>query len=172
MSNIKYDKQNESISKSCKIVRYGKYTYEQDEEKDWKINVIKSIDEQTFYRIYLELNNVIGWKNYGGKVTNIQLTSAPIDLLSHIMMKGVGYTLVFRNKDARLVELGKEINKSTSSVYASLGKLRKAGYIIKDEDNLLTLNKELTDLVVNTKKHIDSEVPLTFDFLFKFCVTD
>lgn len=172
MSNIKYDKQNESISKCCKIVRYGKYNYEKNDDGDIQMNVIKSIDEYTFYKIYLELNNVIGWKNQGGEVINTHISGAPIELLVHIMMKGSDYTLVFRNKDARLIELGKEIDKSTSSIYASIGKLRKAGYIVKDEDSLLVLNKELRDLVINTKKYLESGQPLPFDFLFKFCVTE
>jgi len=171
MNGIKYNKINEGISQDCKIVRYGRYTYSED-DSELKMNVVKSIDEYTFYKIYLELNNIIGVKHHNGDIIKTHISDAPAELLIHLMLKGSDYTLVFRNKDAKLIKLGKEINKSSSSVYASLGKLRKAGYLIKDEDNLLVLNDELSYLVKNTKSIIKSGKALPFDFVFKFCVTD
>ena len=71
-----------------------------------------------------------------------------------------------------LVKLGKELGKSAASIYGTLSKLRNAGYILKDEDNLLVLNRELSDLVTDTRKYLDAGEPLKFDFLFKFCVLD
>jgi len=171
MKGIKYDQINEGISQACKLVRYGRYNYT-EEDSEIKMNVIKSIDEYSFYKIYLELNNVIGVKHHNGEIIKTYISEVPAELLIHIMLKGNDYTLVFRNKDAKLIKLGKEINKSSSSVYASLGKLRKAGYLIKDEDNLLVLNDELSGLVRNTKSILSSGNALPFDFVFKFCVTE
>ena len=100
----------------------------------------------------------------------MRLPPTPIELLVHLMMKDQDHTIVFRNKDATLEKLGVELNKSTSSIYSTLNKLRKAGYIQKDEDNLLILNDELRDLIKNTENHLVNQIPLTFDYLFSFCV--
>jgi len=172
MSNINYSKNNENINTSCKIVRYGKYQETYNGPGDITTKVIKSISIEAFFRLYLELNNVIGYRRMGSEIVDMRLAKTPIDLLIHLMMKDRDYTIVFRNKDATLVKLGKELGKSASSIYATLSKLRHAGYVIKDEDNLLVLNQELTDLITDARKYTDTDEPLKFDFLFKFCVLD
>lgn len=172
MGNINYDQREQSITRHSKIVRYGKYDEFYDESGELQTKVHKSIGLSTFYRLYLELNNVIGSRLKGNETVSIELSDNPIELLIHLMMKDSNFTLVFRNKDATLIKLADELNKSPSSIYGTLGKLRKSGYIILDEDNLLTLNKELTDLVKMTRKYVADGKPLKFDFLFKFCVTN
>lgn len=172
MGNINYDQRHQSITQHSKIVRYGKYEETQNEFGEVETKVIKSISPASFYKLYIELNNVVGSRVQGGETISTELPDTPIELLVHIMLKDDDFTLVFRNKDATLVKLANEINKTPSSVYSTLSKLRKAGYIIKDEDNLLTLNQELHDLVKMTKYYLRAGKPLKFDFLFKFCITD
>jgi len=172
MSNINYSKLNENINTSCKIVRYGKYQETYIGPGEVSTEVTKSISIESFFKLYLELNNVIGYRRMGSDIVDMRLSPAPIDLLIHLMMKDKDYTIVFRNKDATLVKLGKELGKSAASIYATLSKLRNAGYVLKDEDNLLVLNHELSDLITDTRKYTDSGEPLKFDFLFKFCVLD
>ena len=150
MSNINY-------SKNSKVVKYGNYTEEYIGPGEIETTVLRSIDIDTFYRLYLKLNNVIGVRRQGSKIIETKLPDTPIELLIHLMKKNGDFTIVFRNKDATLVKLGK---------------LRKAGYIIKDEDNLFVLNNELRDLIKLTRKVISEGEPLKFDFLFKFCVTE
>lgn len=170
MSNINYTKIRETIAQSCKIVRYGKYTEEYLGPGEVKTEVSKSISIESFYKLYLELNNIIGYRRKGADIVDMRLAPTPIDLLIHLMMKGDDYTIVFRNKDATLIKLGKELNKSPASIYSTLTKLRNAGYILKDEDNLLILNKELRDLILIVREQTEKGEPLKFDFLFKFCV--
>lgn len=160
---------NTNYNKSQKIIKYGKYT-EEIEDGQVKTTVIKSISVDVFYKLYIELNNVIGYRRSGVEIIDMRLPPTPIELLVHLMMKDEDHTIVFRNKDATLERLGVELNKSTSSIYSTLNKLRKAGYIQKDEDNLLILNDELRDLIKNTENHLSKHVPLTFDYLFSFCV--
>lgn len=165
MSNINY-------SKNSKVVKYGNYTEEYIGPGEIETTVLRSINIDTFYRLYLKLNNVIGVRRQGSKIIETKLPDTPIELLIHLMKKDGDFTIVFRNKDATLVKLGEELGKSASSIYATLSKLRKAGYIIKDEDNLFVLNSELRDLIKLTRKVINEGEPLKFDFLFKFCVTE
>lgn len=172
MSNINYNKLNEHINTSCKIVRYGKYTEEYIGPGEVKTNVVKSISTEAFFKLYLELNNVIGYRRKGSDIVDMRLPNTPINLLIHLMMKDDDYTIVFRNKDATLIKLGKELGKSPSSIYATLSKLRNAGYVLKDEDNLLVLNTELRDLISIVRDQTEKQEPLKFDFLFKFCVQD
>lgn len=172
MSNVKYDQRNQNISLLSKIVRYGKYEEGFDDNDMPVTNITKSIDVATFYKLYLELNNVIGSRRLGGEIISTVLSPVPLNLLVHIMMKDEYYTIVFRNKDATLIKLGEELGKTTSSVYGNLSKLRETGYIIRDEDNLLVLNKELTDLKKLVRAKTQNGEALKLDFLFKFCVTD
>lgn len=165
MSNINY-------SKHSKVVKYGNYTEINTSPGEIETNVIKSIDVETFYNLYLKLNNVIGVRRVGADIVETKLSSAPTQLLLHIMMKDDTFTIVFRNKDASLIKLGEELGKSASSIYANIAKLRKTGHIVRDEDNLFVLNKELRDLVKMTREHVRTGQPLKFDFLFKFCVAE
>lgn len=171
MSNVKYDSRDETLARSSKIVRYGKYEEVPDMDGYPVTKVLKSIDRATFYKLYIELNNVIGLRQQGNDIIDTVLSAVPRDLLVHLMLKDKDFTLVFRNKDATLVKLGEELGKTTSSVYSNLSRLRKTGYVIKDEDNLLILNKELRDLIKFVDTTIESGNPLKFDYLFKFCVT-
>jgi len=172
MKGINYDKK-ESISRNCKIVRYGKYVETTDDETNQPIiEVLSSIDEFTFYKIYLELNNVIRYKNVNGKLIDFRMSEAPIELMAHIMTKSLDYTIIYRNKDAKLIELADEIDRTPSSIYASMNKLRKSHYLIKNEDKQFVSNNELQDLMKKTKECIENNEALTFDFLFKFCMYD
>lgn len=168
---MKYNKVNERLSRLCKIVRYGRYE-EIEEDNVIKTKVIKSIPVDSFYKLYLELNNVIEYRRKENEVINIKLSNTQIELLVHLMMKDNDFTIVFRNKDATLVKLGEELGKTVSSIYATLSKLRSTGYVMKDEDNLLVLNKELTDLIKSVSISKDKGEPLKFDYLFKCCVED
>lgn len=163
MSNVKY-------RKTSKTVNYGKYEEVENNEGYIVPKVIKSIDLHTFYTLYIKLNNVIGTRRMGEEEIETTLAPAPIELLVHLMMKDENFTIVFRNKDASLINLGKELNKTASSIYATLSKLRKTGYIIVDEDSMFILNHELRDLVSMVRKHIRDGKPLLFDYIFKFCI--
>ncbi len=164
MKAIKYDKR-EWISNDCKVVRYGKYTESND-----GIHVISSIDEFTFYKIYLELNNVIRWKRVNGGIVDTKISDTPVELMAHIMTKPVDFSLIYRNKDSKLIDIAKELDKSANSVYASMNRLRQAEYLIKNEDSLFVPNQELRDLMNKVKSSVVDGAPLTFDYLFKFCV--
>jgi biotin operon repressor len=165
MGNITY-------KKSGKRVKYGDCEETFDINGDTKINVTRTIDPATFYHLYIKLNNVIGVRMVSNKAVETVLAPAPIELLVHLMMKDDNFTVVFRNKDASLIKLGQELGKSPSSIYATLSRLRKTGYIITDEDNIFTLNKELQDLVNMTRQYMKSGKPLVFNYLFEFYVDD
>lgn len=167
MKGINYD-DKEFISKDSKVVRYGKYIHK---EEDGEIKIVKTIDELTFYKIYLKLNNVIQWKSVNGKLIDMKISDAPIELMSHIMAKSLDFTLLYRNKDGTLTELSEEIGKSVNSIYASMNRLRKAGYLVKDEDDFFVPNDELRYVMKKAKKSIEDKGYLAFDFLFKFCVS-
>jgi predicted DNA-binding protein YlxM (UPF0122 family) len=90
--------------------------------------------------------------------------------MAHIMTKDLDYTLIYRNKDSKLIELGKELNRSPNSVYASINRLRATYYLIKNEDNLFVPNDELRYVMTKTKEAIKKDGYLTFDYLFRFCI--
>lgn len=161
-----------SYRNNKKIVRYGRYERKYTGPGEQSINVVKSINKETFYRTFISLNNVIGVRRSGVKIIETKLSPAPTELLIHILNKNDDFTMAFRNKDAIMKKLGTELGKTPSSVYANVGKLREAGYLIKDEDNLFVLNHELRDIKKLVEQAIKNEKPLTFDFIFKFCMVD
>jgi predicted transcriptional regulator len=150
MKGINYDKKV-ILSKMNKSIKYGKY----EEDENGKIKVISTVPEFMFYKIYLELNNVIGFREISGDVVDVKI---------------LDYTLIYRNKDSKLIELGKELNRSPNSVYASINRLRATYYLIKNEDNLFVPNDELRYVMTKTKEAIKKDGYLTFDYLFRFCI--
>ena len=165
MKGINYDKKV-ILSKMNKSIKYGKY----EEDENGKINVISTVPEFMFYKIYLELNNVIGFREISGDVVDVKISEAPVELMAHIMTKDLDYTLIYRNKDSKLIELGKELNRSPNSIYASINRLRATYYLIKNEDNLFVPNDELRYVMSKTKEAIKKDGYLTFDYLFRFCI--
>tara|TARA_R100000951_G_scaffold116715_1_gene130047 strand:+ start:3071 stop:3571 length:501 start_codon:yes stop_codon:yes gene_type:complete len=161
-----------SYRNNKKIVRYGKYETEYTGPGKPEIKVLHSINKETFYRTFISLNNVIGVRRSGVKIIETKLSPAPTELLIHILNKDDDFTMAFRNKDAVMKKLGEELGKTPSSVYANIGKLRDAGYLIKDEDSLFVLNNELRDIRKLVIQAIENKKPLTFDFIFKFCMVD
>ena len=171
MNAIDYDSFHERVNRNSKVVRYGKSKPVTNEETgDISIVPIKTIDEFSFYKIYLSLNNVVGTKVTPSGNVDIALSDTPIELLAHLMTKDENFTLLYRNKDKKQVELGIELERTAQSVYTSISKLRKAEYIVKNEDNLFVPCQELRDLMKNVKGLIKKNGFVTFDFLFKFCV--
>lgn len=156
---------------SCKIAKYGTYNV-LDKVDDLIIETspIKTIDESMFYKLYLELNNVLRYKKVDGEVIDMLITDAPLELLVYLMSKDDSYTLVFRNKDAKLMDVANDLNRSINSVYNSVSKLKKAGYLVITEDGLITPNKECSDLMKEVKSTIKNKGHFVFDYLFKFCV--
>lgn len=165
MKGVNYNKRV-LLSKMNKSIKYGKY----DEDEKGNITPITTIPEFMFYKIYLELNNVIGYREVNGEVVDIKISDAPIELMAHIMTKDLDYTLLYRNKDSKLSDLGKELNRSANSIYASINKLRESFYLVKNEDNLFVPNDELRYVMTKTKEAIAKDGYLSFDYLFRFCV--
>ena len=149
MKGVNYDKRIK-LTKLNKSIKYGKY----EEDDDGKLNVISTIPEFMFYKIYLELNNVIGFREVNGEMVDIKISEAPVELMAHIMTKDLDYTLIYRNKDSKLIDLGKELDRSPNSIYASINRLRSSYYLIKNEDNLFVPNDELRYIMTKTKEAI------------------
>ena len=161
MKGIKYDDKKINLSKINKTARYGKYDND---------NVYSTISEEMFYRPYLELNNIIRYRKVGKEVLDFKLSAAPIELMSYLLARPEEETLIYRGKNDKLQEIAKALNRSKDSVYTNMSKLMKAGYLIRTEDSVYDFNQELRDLRKLVKSHIRREIPLKFDFLFKFCV--
>jgi hypothetical protein len=176
MKGIEHNNANIQVDKNSKIIRYGKSRSEEvGGVKTTK--PITSIDERTFYQIYLELQNVIKWRQTPNGNIDMSLSDTPIELLAHMMTKDENFTLLYRNKDKSQIQLGIELGevaggkvRTPQSVYTSIAKLRKAEYIVKTEDNLFVPCDELRQLMKKVKSEIKEKGFVTFDFLFKFCV--
>ncbi len=158
--------------KNNKIIQFGEYKIT-DMFDNFAENTecVKSIDEFAFYKTYLLLNNVIGIYNIeDNKNTLIELSQAPIDVMATIMTKPLDYSILYRNKDSRLENLGIELNRTTGSIYASINKLRKCKYLIMNEDDFYVPNEELNSLRKQIKSQILEKGHIAYDYIFKFTV--
>lgn len=165
MKGVNYDKRV-LLTKMNKSIKYGKF----EEDDKGNTNIISTIPEFMFYKIYLELNNVIAFREISGEMIDVRISEAPVELMAHIMTKDLNYTLIYRNKDSKLIDLGKDLDRSSNSIYASINRLRASYYLIKNEDNLFVPNDELRYVMIKTKEAIKKNGYLTFDYLFRFCV--
>lgn len=170
MKGINYDNR-EYFSRNCKTVRYGKYKPKETVDHFATETIpITSIEETTFYRIYLELNNVIRWRKFNEQDIDMKISDVPIELMAHLMAKPMSYVLLFRAKDSKLSDIAKELGKPATSIYTSITKLRKAGYLVINEDSFLVPNDEMNALRAKVKESIAKNEHMTYDYIFKFCV--
>ena len=89
MSGVKY-------SDLSKVIRYGKYVEEFTESGDIETKVVRSIDIDMFYRMYIKLNNVIGVRRMGAEIIDTKLTGTHVDLLVHLMKKPSDFSILTR----------------------------------------------------------------------------
>jgi len=153
------------VEKLNKIINYGKYTLADD-----KATINKSIDEFSFYYLYLSLLNI--------SVSDEQkLTPVLHTGLAVIMNKPLTFTIPLDSKSGVLEGLTNELlsedtedrrAKNPPNIYQIINKLKAKGYlVINKEDNIVSLNNELRTVQYRVKKQIETNGYATFDYIFK-----
>jgi hypothetical protein len=159
--HIKLDKNND-------VVRFGAYKkVDIIDDLDTEVDVTKSIDEYTFYYIYLTINDITAPE---------QLTEGLKTALILMLMRPLDYNYVLESKDGALIELARKLSemdgkpRSVNAVYQICDKLKEKGYlIINKEDKMINFNAKLRSVQRRIKKQLAETGYATFDYLFK-CV--
>lgn len=154
--NVRFRKRNTFFNTIQENV--GEYTYDTDllkEEEDIYIPVKleRGITEKQFYQSFLSIRNALARYTYEND--DSKLSEVTIEYLSAIMSKPLDYTMPCNAKNNVQINLAKELGRSAKSVYSAINRLKKGGYLVVSEDNLIVLNNELQNLRKVTKKHLE-----------------
>lgn len=118
-------------------------------------NVKETITEKDFYRMFLNIRNAFAKSVYENEETDTSITPVNIEYMATIMSKDMSYTIPAKSKNKVQTELAQELGKNPQSAYSAIHRLRRSGYLVKTEDNLIEPNPELQSLRRVTKAHLD-----------------
>jgi len=68
------------------------------------------------------------------------------------------------------INLAKELGRTPKSAYSAINRLKKAGYLVVTEDNLIMPNSELQKLRIITKQHLDKLSSFPLCYMINFVV--
>lgn len=161
----------ECLHVSHDIIKYGNYGVESmTNHLSYKTKHIKSIDEFTFYRIYLELDNVVGVRIIDNEVVNVNLTPVEIELLAYILSQPLDYELTYKENKKMIKEVADILGRTAGSVIKSFGCLKEKQYLVKTNDGTFIPFAKLNDLRIKTKMSIEKNEHFCHDYLFRFCI--
>lgn len=135
---------------------------------DCKIS--SAITEFDFYKCFLYLKAGLSKAAYKDDLAEEALTSVNIDYLAAIMSKPLDFSMPIKSKNFVQVKLAEQLNKTPKSAYSAIHRLRKKGYLVKTEDNIIMPNQELQRLRVVTKKHLKELGCFPVSYLLNFIV--
>jgi hypothetical protein len=130
-----------------------------------KVVKFPTLNEAEFYEAYLTLDNLT-------KDAAVKLSSGALALLPMFLAKPFDFTIIFndkkksKDKDSKLVLLGKEANVSASYTYLIMKELRDKGILLVDEDGMVIFNEELTILRKGVKANISQYAAMKFEYIF------
>lgn len=145
---------------------------ETSEDVYQEVTVSNCISEYNFYRAFLYLKSSLGRTAYANEDVDASLTAVNIDYMAAIMCKSNDFTMPAKSKNNVQQELAEEMGRTPKSAYSAINRLKKAGYLVVTEDNLIVPNPELQKLRQVTKKHIESLGIFPVSYLLNFIVVD
>lgn len=114
------------------------------------------LSEQEFYKMFLYMRNAFAKTAYKDDEVDRTVTPVNVEYMSLIMAKSMDYTIPAKSRNSVQSDLAAEMGKNPQSAYSAIHRLKKAGYLVKTEDNLIEPNRELQTLRKITKKHLKS----------------
>ena len=156
-------------------VEYGSYEFDEQDVYDgvfMTTTPTSTISEFEFYKIYLKIKDLIGSMRVDGKTIDITLTPSCIELMAHIMTKGMDFNVNWKNNSQQLKDLAAELNRTSPSIYKSYVQLKAKKYFITTEDKLVLPNAEINKIRNRIKNHITRNGHASLDINFEFCVGD
>lgn len=113
-----------------------------------------TLSEKDFYKMFLYMRSAfVKTLNYSVAVDKA-LTAVNIEYLATIMSKDMDFTIPSKAKNNAQAELAHELGKNPQSVYSAIHRLRRGGFLVKTEDQLIEPSPELQSLRKVTKAHI------------------
>lgn len=162
---------NELINKNNIVIRYGKYEADLTHGNTMITSkAVKTVNEETYYRIYLQVKSLIGVQMVGSEKKDISLTPLQIDFMAYVMTKDMGFNIHWKNDKELFKQLGVEMDRTYTSLYKSYTELKAKGYFVTTEDKLVIPNPELNEIRRKAKADIAKHGHFSQDITFKMCV--
>ena len=159
------------INKNNIVIKYGKYEADLTHGTTMITSkAVKTINEETYYRLYLQIKSLIGVQMIGSEKKDISLTAIQIDFMAYVMTKPMDFHIHWKNDKELFKELGKEMDRTHTSLYKSYTQLKAKGYFITTEDKLVIPSNELNEIRRKAKADIAKHGHFSQDITFKFCV--
>ena len=141
-----------------------------DDSGEDYINVVNSeyLDEKQFYSLFIYMRQSIAkvkGLDYADYITHVN-----IDYLATIMCKPLDYNLPVKGRTKSQIDLADELGRNPQSAYNAIYRLKKAGYLVATEDNLIVPNHELQTLRKVTKAHLEKLGVLPVSYLLNILV--
>jgi hypothetical protein len=134
------------------------------------IKVGDTISELEFYKCFLHIKTALCRTVYDDKES--KLTDVTIDYMAAIMCKPLDYTMPSNAKNMKQANLAKELNRSPKSAYSAINRLKKAGYLVVTEDNIIIPGPEYQKLRIITKAHFEKTGCFPVCYMLNFIVDD
>lgn len=137
---------------------------------DSYVDILNSeyLTEKEFYSLFIYIRQCIA------KIKNLDyadyITHVNIEYLATIMCKPLEYNLPVKGRTSSQVDLAEELGRNPQSAYNAIYRLKKAGYLIATEDNLIVPNHELQTLRKVTKAHLEKLGVLPVSYLLNILV--
>lgn len=154
-------------------IEFGEYDFDETYVHDniiYKTKPKKVISELEFYKKYLLLKTLIKTVRVDGEEIDVSITPMCIELMAHIMTKGLDFNMNWKNDCQQLKDLAKEMGRTEKSLYKSYVMLKKKRYFITTEDKLVMPNMELHKLRKRVKDLIAKNEHAAIDVNLEFCI--
>ena len=187
-TSIPFDK-SVLIPKMHKICNAGEYTVDQEtfdqESYRGKVLPISADTEYNFYILYLKLLNIqIEYEkmlNNGqplsedvtnGLRPNDVLCLGDIDYLALFLVQNTDKTVAFNQKTDMFKEFGEKLNRTKISAKNAFDRIKRAGYLVLDEDKFWVPCPELQQIRKVIKTQIKVNGFAIFSYVFNSVISN
>lgn len=132
--------------------------------------VTTGVDEITFYKCFLYLKSGLARTIYEDDKIDRSLTAVNIEYMATIMAKPMEFTMPCNSKNDVQKNIAKELGRTARSAYSAINRLKKSGYLVTTEDDLIMPNRELQMLRKVTKTHLDKLNCFPVSYMMNFVV--
>lgn len=126
------------------------------------------VSELDFYKCFLHLKSGLSKTVY--EDSSAKLTDVTIEYMATIMSKPLDFTMPSNAKNKVQMDLAKELGRTSKSAYSAINRLKKGGYLVVTEDNIIMPNSELQKLRVVTKAHLKNMENFPVCYMMNFVV--
>lgn len=157
---------NAVVENVSRYVTVGKV----DDDYD-QIDVMGAMTEMDFYTAFINIKIALSKSAYKNHHAS-DLSAVNVMYLATIMCKPLDFVMPAMSKNNVQTELARELGRTSKSIYSAVTRLRKAGFLVTTEDNLIEPHPELQTLRKMTKRHLEATGTFPISYVLNFIVSE